>query len=184
MSANLSGEIILIVSIGIYSFNRPRCRVGQIKTRQNKTGRHHSRKRPATDLLVSSCNSSGFIIPFTDVIGHGVVCRSIPGRLHIYFVSQLIQMQVLGIHQLARGNGRAGFLGQRQVEVQAVDVWEVTEDLIGLEESGTKFCFNRLVVFWILEDVPDGFFLVWMVFRTVPVLLEWISTLNWMYQDN
>lgn len=178
MSANLSSEIILIIPIGIYSFNRPRCRVGQIKTRQDKTGRHHSRKRPATGLLVSSCNSSRLVVPFTDVIGHGVVCRSIPGRLHVDFVSQLIQMQVLGFHQLARGDGRAGFLGQRQVEVQAVDIREVTEDLIGLEEAGTEVCFDGLVVIWILENVSDGFLLTRIIFSAVPALLDSISTLN------
>lgn len=113
-----------------------------------------------------------------DVIGHGVVCRSIPGGLHVDFVSQLIQMQVFGVHKLACREGRAGFLGQRKVEIQAVDVREVTEDLIGLEESGTKVCFDGLVVVWILEDVSDGFLLARMVFSAVPVLLYSISTFN------
>lgn len=87
-------------------------------------------------------------------------------------------MQVLGFHQLARGDGRAGFLGQRQVEVQAVDIREVTEDLIGLEEAGTEICFDGLVVIWILENVSDGFLLTRIIFSAVPALLDSISTLN------
>lgn len=178
MSANLSGEITLIIPIGIYSFNRPRCRVGQIKTRQDKSGRHHSRKRSATGFIVSSCNSSRLVVPFIDIIGHGVICRSIPGWFHVDLVSQLIQMQVFSVHQLASGEGRAGFLGQRQVKVQAVDVRKVTEDLIGIKEARTKVRFDGLVVVWVLESVSDRFLLTRLIFSAVPALLDSASTLN------
>jgi len=87
-------------------------------------------------------------------------------------------MQVAGFDRFARSDCGTGFLRYGRVEVQAVGVWEVTQSLVGLEKTGPKVGADGLVIVRVLEDVPDGFFLVRTVFRPVSALKDSMNTLN------
>lgn len=87
MNANLPREIGFIIPISIDPFNRPWLRFRHMETRHDKAGRQHSREWPATCLSVCSRNRSGPVVPVTDVIGHGVVGRSIARRLHVDLIA-------------------------------------------------------------------------------------------------